>query len=148
MNPYQSTIPAKITPGIPTASSPSSPATNRLIVVAAAAVVGFPLFSLTLVFMFWLFAWKHLGHRPIPYVDDPKGLGSGFAVAQIVVSLLVIVTPVAVFATLMGLLGGLFVPIGRLRTRALVLLYYIIQNVLLFMLVRADPFRVIEWLAD
>ncbi len=98
--------------------------------------------------MFWLFTWMHVGHPPIPYVDDPKGLGNGFAVAQIIVSLIFIVTPVAVFITLMGLLGGLFVPIGRLRTRVLLLLYYIVQNVLLFMLVRTDPFRVIEWLAD
>ncbi|MBL8819528.1 MAG: hypothetical protein JNL58_26120 [Planctomyces sp.] len=150
MNPYQSTIPSPNTPRITTASAPYSPATNRLIVLATAAVVGFPLFSVALVVGFWLFACMYLGHFPIRY-SGPNSPGAEFAEAKHVVSLIFfLLTPFVVMATFMGLLSGLFVPVGRLRTRVLVLLYYIAQNVGLFLLLsRVDRrFMIIEWLTD
>lgn len=119
----------------------------RWLVRLANATALYPLFLLGSLYGQWLVSWWILGHRPRPSLDDPKDLvGASWLCDGNVLALVGFVPMVGATA----LLNTVFFcahrePSLRLCLRILGILGLWIGT-LLFL--RADPWRVVEWLVD
>lgn len=103
----------------------------------------FPFLNLALFYVVWLLAWAILGHRPMPYTDDPKAV---FGDAHMAAFML----PVLLFPVGMVLgLGSIVILCISHRAPGRALLWAAVLAslwVVFFNLVWWDPLRVIEWL--
>jgi len=130
-----------------------TPRAQRIADVCALALRVYPFLMAGWLYAGWLVAWIVLGHEPVPYVDDPKGLGLPVMVPLTAHGILMLAAPVALPA------GLGFAPYraakaarrrGRSKTAAVVTTLLTVAGAwaLTFWLYRSDPQRVVDWWMD
>ncbi len=132
------------------AAPPRRPAGARwagLLETGAWIAAAWPLFFAVLLHACWLHAWVLLGHRPRPYLDDPKyipGLG-GWGWPTSLACLGILPAGLALVGLLPLRLGAAAPPRrhARVRCGASLLLYVGVMAAL-----RADPWAVFDWWLD
>ncbi len=101
-------------------------------------------------YFLWLLAWWELKRRPIPMLDDPKSIGGLVSAFYLLPVLMLMALPVL---WPLGFVAGFMMPAaqprGKLHERILFLLgLYFLLSVVVLLLMREDPGRVIEWYLD
>lgn len=148
MNPYEAPSIVQIQAPEPKNGAQVSSSGSRRRAWGAALLAWMPALLLLPAYGFWLLMWIKLGHAPIPYRDDPKQLGVAASFCQ---NAIVLMAVAAVMLTLMDTLlfiGLLFVSFRTLSFRLKLLAIHLVSSTIMFLLPRADPFRVFEWLMD
>ncbi len=110
----------------------------------------YPVWLTSSFYVTWLIAWVQLNHRPRPLLDDPKFIGGLMDIANFVPGLLLMAMPVL---APLGLGASFFNPFRTAHSRRFALdvailgLYLGLCTTALLIL-RADPWRVVEWWFD
>lgn len=109
----------------------------------------YPVLSTACIYSSWLTACICLGRMPRPMLDDPKSIG-GIVDAAYMLSMIAILT--APIMIPLCFFSSLICPLNLVRgrvTQAVILgIGYIAITVGLILIIRFDPGRVLEWLAD
>lgn len=111
----------------------------------------YPLWLLGSFYFTWLIAWIELGHPPRPSLDDPALIGGMTSIAYFLPGVLLLLSPVL---APVGLVSSLFYPFSlqsvrsRLPWIGMLTGFYVILCVMSFLILRSDPWRVVEWWFD
>lgn len=100
----------------------------------------------------WFFSWMALGHRPVPSIDDPKGIDSSLVQAcYFITMVLIMAIPPAlllVFGMLLASGTRCFLDRHRLRGFFILLVYSIMNLVMAYSIVKTMPQDIFNWLID
>lgn len=100
----------------------------------------------------WFFAWIALGHRPVPWIDDPKGIDSSLVQAcYFITMILIMAIPPALLLTFAMLLASgirCFLDRHRLRGFLILLTYSLVSVSLGYFFVSMMPPTIGDWLMD
>ena len=100
----------------------------------------------------WCLAWLALGHRPVPMIDDPKGIDNALMQAAYIgtILLMIMVPPAFILTAFMLLASGLRVIADRNRLRGFLVLlaYAITTTALAYVLVRTMREDIGTWFFD
>ncbi|TWU63158.1 MULTISPECIES: hypothetical protein [Crateriforma] len=149
-NPYQA--PADATIDSPSAAAASRPSLRlpRGSFGVWLSVYLYPLWLIGSFYMTWWIAWRLLGHRPRPSLDDPKSIGGVLDFLYYVPGILLVLMPIL---APIGLASSFLFPFNvKRKTRCiwgtLLLALYISIGTTVIHTLRSDPDQVIQWWFD
>ena len=117
-----------------------------------AILASMPVVLVITVLLTWSLAWIALGHRPVPWIDDPKGIDSAIVQSSYFATMMLIMAlpPALLLTIVMLMVSGFRCILDRQRLRGfLILLAYVVASVsLAYLLLTILPASIGKWLMD